>query len=148
MIRFQEAMNFFYKKHFNTSVFFSLFMQIGVVLFSFAKWFQGKKIINKAPDNYLLISDDELLRNKLEEQLQKNVVRTDLESVKDEISQTISANKYTEIIIDNNCIDFKKAIGLLEQFENKALTFKMLPRKSSFVIGSNSSNDRGEVILL
>jgi hypothetical protein len=36
----------------------------------------------------------------------------------------------------------------LQTFKNKGFTFKILPRKSDFMIGSNSSNDRGEVIAL
>jgi GT2 family glycosyltransferase len=37
MRRFQEAMQFFYKKHFEISLLFSFFMKIGIVFFSFAK---------------------------------------------------------------------------------------------------------------
>ena len=33
MKRFQEAMNFFYKKHFSVSFFFSVFMKMGIVFF-------------------------------------------------------------------------------------------------------------------
>ena len=40
MKRFREAMNFFYKKHFRVSVLFSVFMEIGIVFFSFMKMFQ------------------------------------------------------------------------------------------------------------
>ena len=35
MKRFQEAMNFFYKKHFKVSFFLSVFMKIGILFFSF-----------------------------------------------------------------------------------------------------------------
>ena len=42
MKRFQEAMSFFYKKHFKVSVFFSIFMKVGILFFSFLKMFQGK----------------------------------------------------------------------------------------------------------
>ena len=53
-----------------------------------------------------------------------------------------------EIIFDNNTISFKSIINSLERFRNKGFTFKILPQKSDFIIGSNSSNDRGEVIAL
>ena len=42
MKRFQESMQFFYKKHFKVSVFFSVFMKIGILFFSFVKMFQGQ----------------------------------------------------------------------------------------------------------
>ena len=37
-------------------------------------------------------------------------------------------------------------MAFLEENKNKSLTFKLLPPSSGFIIGSNSSNDRGEVI--
>ena len=43
MKRFQEAMNFFYRKHFKVSFFFSFFMKIGIVLFSFFKFYLGSR---------------------------------------------------------------------------------------------------------
>ena len=54
----------------------------------------------------------------------------------------------SEIIFDNNYIDFKTIIHILESNKNKKITFKILPQASDFIIGSNSSNDRGEVILV
>ena len=64
MKRFREAMNFFYKKHFRVSFLFSVFMEIGIVFFSFVKMFQGKSKPKSIPDNYILVSDDEILKGK------------------------------------------------------------------------------------
>ncbi|OUD37923.1 glycosyltransferase family 2 protein, partial [Flavobacterium psychrophilum] len=66
MKRFQEAMNFFYKKHFKVSLFFSLFMKTGIVVFSFIKMFQGKQKARIAPKSYVLISDNKLIKVKLQ----------------------------------------------------------------------------------
>ena len=139
MKRFQEAMNFFYKKHFKVSVFFSLFMKIGIVIFSFLKMFQGKSQPKKVPETYVLISDNEEIKNKLEAKLQKEVRLASLDS---EIA------KSSEIILDANYVSFKDIISFIEQNKNKSHTFKILPPNSNFIIGSNSSNDRGEVIVL
>jgi GT2 family glycosyltransferase len=141
MKRFQEAMNFFYKKHFKVSVFFSVFMKIGIVLFSFIKKFQGKTISKVFPENYILISDNENLRQKLENQFKKPVDIL-------EVTKSISLKSNCEIIFDNNYIDFKTIIELLETNKNRNFTFKILPKASDFLIGSNSSNDRGEVLIL
>ena len=146
MKRFQEAMNFFYKKHFKVSVFFSLFMKIGIVFFSFVKMFQGKSRPKANPENYMLISDNETIKEELKIKLQKNVERTILENGKIVFSQTFSKRKNTEIILDTNYLDFKEAISFLEDNKSKSFTFKLLPMQSNFIIGSNSSNDRGEVI--
>lgn len=146
MKRFQEAMNFFYKKHFKVSVFFSLFMKIGIVFFSFVKMFQGKSKAKNQPNDYLLVSDNESTKEKLEAKLQKNVERTIQENGKIVFSQTFSKTKNGEIILDTNYLSFKEAISSFETNRNKSFTFKLLPPRSNFIIGSNSSNDRGEVI--
>jgi GT2 family glycosyltransferase len=148
MNRFQEAMNFFYKKHFRASVFFSFFMKIGIVFFSLVKMRQGKAISKINPENYILLSDNESLKEKLENKLQKNTERIPLENGKIVFSQSISKAKNTEIILDLNNLSFKKAISFLEENKNNSFTFKLLPTEGNYSIGSNNSNDRGEVINL
>lgn len=139
MRRFREAMNFFYKKHFRVSFLFSFFMEIGIVFFSFVKMFQGKPKLKLTPETYILVSDNEILRNKLENQLRKLIK-------KQEITKSFSKISGAEIIFDQNQLDFKTIIETLEANKNKNVTFKILPESSDFVIGSNSSFDRGEVI--
>ena len=139
MKRFQEAMNFFYKKHFKVSVFFSIFMKIGIVFFSFVKMFQGKVKEKGLTENYILVSESsnksELI-NQLEKKLNSKFIDT-----------TIEGNR-TEFIIDLNSVSFQQAIHFMETNKKKNHTFKLLPPNSNFIIGSNSSNDRGEVILV
>ena len=139
MKRFQEAMNFFYKKHFKVSFFFSVFMKIGILFFSFVKMFQGtpKQKIN--PENYILVSEDELLREELQ-----NKLRNPIQLQK--TSQLVLENKNSEIIFDQNHTSFKAIITAFEINKNKGFTFKILPKVSRFLIGSDSSFDRGEVI--
>ncbi len=139
MKRFQEAMNFFYKKHFEISFFFAVFMKIGIVLFSFIKKFQGKRKSKVELKNYILISNNEILKQKLEDQFQKPVKIFDS-------TKSISKKSNCEIIFDNNYVDFKTVIELLETNKNRNFTFKILTKATDFLIGSNSLNDRGEVI--
>lgn len=139
MKRFQEAMNFFYKKHFKVSVFFSVFMKIGIVLFSFMKMFQGKSKPKRIPENYSFISESKEIKQQLEVKFQRKVQLASLSS---------SFSQSSEIILDANCISFKEIISFIERNKNKSYTFKILPPNSNFIIGSNSSNDRGEVIVL
>ncbi|MEO5776451.1 MAG: glycosyltransferase family 2 protein [Flavobacterium sp.] len=147
MKRFQEAMNFFYKKHFKVSVFFSMFMKMGIVFFSFVKMFQGKPKAKVSPSCFVLVSDNETTREKLEAKLQKNTERTILENGKIVFSQTFSEKKNTEVILDTNYLSFADAISFFETNKNKSFTFKLLPMQSNFIIGSNSSNDRGEIVV-
>ena len=146
MKRFQEAMNFFYKKHFKVSIFFAAFMKIGIVFFSFIKMFQGKQKALQLPENYILISDNEILKEKLELQLKTKVILQKNTIEKINYSQFLIKKSSFEIIFDNNYIYFKEIIKKMQLNKNKKNTFKILPQTTDFLIGSNSSNDRGEVI--
>jgi len=139
MKRFQEAMNFFYKKHFKVSVIFSIFMKIGIVFFSFVKMFQGKVKEKGNPENYILVSESSN-KSELIHQLEKKL------NIK--FTNTIIEGNRTEFIIDLNSVSFKQAIHFMETNKKKNHTFKLLPPNCNFIIGSNNNNDRGEVILV
>lgn len=139
MKRFQEAMNFFYRKHFKVSFFFSIFMNIGIVIFSIVKRFQGTKFEKIKPDAYCLISDrdnKEELLHKLEKKFGTKFNDVVDESVK------------TEFIIDLSSVSCKNAIAFMENNKRKNHTFKLISSNAQFIIGSNNSNDRGEVLVL
>jgi GT2 family glycosyltransferase len=148
MKHFREFMNFFYQKHFKRSLFFNLMARFGAFYFSIVKVFKGKAKPKVKPNQYILVSDNEALKEKLALKLQKSVERTLIENGKIVISQSISKAKHAEVILDTNYTGFKNAIAFLEENKNKSLTFKLLPIESDFIIGSNSSNDRGEVIVI
>jgi GT2 family glycosyltransferase len=141
MKHFREFMNFFYQKHFKRSLFFNLMARFGAFYFSFVKFFQGKSKPKAKPTQYLLVSNNENLRKQLEIQLKKPVKLQD-------IAQSFSHNQPTEIIFDQNNIDFKTIIHAFETHKSKNVTFKILPKTTDFLIGSNSSFDRGEVIVI
>ena len=53
----------------------------------------------------------------------------------------------TEYILDNNHLSFKSIIDIISNTpKNCTATFKILPKNSNFILGSNSSKRRGEVI--
>jgi len=139
MRRFQEAMNFFYKKHFRVSFLFSVFMKMGIVFFSMVKKLQGKPKPKSSPKKYILVSEDEVLREKLEIKWGTLVERQD-------ITKSFAKNANSEIIFDQNHLDFKTIIKAFETNKSKNFTFKIISQSSDFVIGSDSSFDRGEVL--
>jgi hypothetical protein len=145
MKRFREAMQFFYKKHYNSSPLFDFFMKIGTLFFALIKKNQG----NTKPiqvDDYILISDDENLKNNLEKQLNKKINwETKLDS-NNLFSHRNNCKKQIEILIDNNSFSFKSIISFLETHKNQGFTFKIIPKNALFIIGSNNSNDRGIVV--
>ncbi len=150
MKRFQEAMTFFYQKHFKVSFLFRFLMQVGISFFSFIKMLQGSSADKwqqmQAPDGYILFSKNKMLANKLASILQNNVVFHDITSEKMVFSFTEKSEKRVEIILDSEHMTFKECISFLESARNKGFTFKILPKSANFLIGSNNSNSRGEII--
>jgi GT2 family glycosyltransferase len=146
MKRFQDAMSFFYKKHFKISTLFSFFMKAGIVFFSLAKMFQGKPGIKSVPKLYQLYSANEKLADQLHLILQKKVLFHDLKTEKMVISYSVKSDIGTEVVLDNEFIPFKECIAILESSRNKGITFKIIPKSAKFLIGSNNSNQRGEII--
>jgi tRNA A37 N6-isopentenylltransferase MiaA len=138
-------MHFFYKKHFRVSVLFDWLMQIAAYFFTLLKKNKANAIEYKIA-GIALYSKNENLKERLEQQLQKKLVwHTEIER-NTLISQTESGNVKTEILLDNNGFSFKQIIAFLEENKNKGFLFKIIPSRSSFLIGSNSSNDKGKVV--
>lgn len=146
MKRFQEAMNFFYQKHFKKSLFFSFFIQIGTWFFSFVKMFQGKTRIKPNPELHVFYSLNEDLSHKIALILKNKVQFLKIPKEKMVNSCLIFKGKNVEIILDNQYISFKKCIEIIETIKDKSITFKVLPKNTHFIIGSNSRNDRGQIV--
>ena len=145
MKRFREAMQFFYNKHYKSSAIFNFFMKIGALFFALVKKNQGNIKPIKV-DDYILISEDENLYNKLENQLNKKLFwETKLDS-NALFSHRNNCKNQTEILIDNNSFSFKSIISFLETHKNQGFTFKIIPKNCLFMIGSNNSNDKGIVV--
>ncbi len=145
MKRFQEAMNFFYQKHFKKSWFFSFFIQTGSLVFSFVKMFQGKPKENPLPESYILYSKNANLFEKLASILENKVSFLDFKEEKMVNSCLILKGKKTEIILDNHYVSFKKCIKIIETLKDKNITFKIFPKRAGYIIGSNSRNSRGQI---
>lgn len=137
MKRFREAMQFFYKKHFKKSVVFDLMMQFGAFVFSVVKKNQQKEV-QVVIDEYVVFS-----KNKVELNLNKKTIYlNDLSIFKNDKAVNI------EVVFDTNSFSFSEIIHFMEIHKSTNITFKNAAFSSNFLIGSNSSNDRGKVILI
>ena len=145
MKRFREAMQFFYKKHFKMSFLFDLFMKIGVFFFALLKKNQSNLLEIKV-DDFVLFSEDENLKNKLEKQFHKKIDWQSKIRGNELFSHPISTKKQIEVLLDNNYFSFKSIINFLEVNKNQDFTFKIRPKNASFMIGSNNSNDKGKIV--
>ncbi|WP_248723528.1 glycosyltransferase family 2 protein [Seonamhaeicola sp. ML3] len=132
--RFYGAMQIFYRKHFKRNYLFDALVWLGIRM---AYVFRKHAKLETAEVNvYRLVSKE--INPKLQSVLGKEIVLdSDLE--------TIQPNN--EIIFDTNHISYKKMISLMQDLSvGKKLTFKILPKDSSFIIGSNDSKGRGQII--
>ncbi|PWA05095.1 glycosyltransferase family 2 protein [Flavobacterium psychrotolerans] len=145
MKRFQEAMHFFYKKHFKVSFFFDIFMKIGAFLFVLLKKNKAGSVSRKI-EEYILFSEDEKLKTKVENLFETKVSLIHSPAKNNLNSLVHGSEGNIEIIFDNNFQSFKSIIESMERYKNPKCTFKILPKNANFIIGSNTSNDRGEVI--
>lgn len=147
MKRFREAMDFFYRKHFRVSFLFDIFMKTGAFIFSMFK--KSQAVVSKRiPHEYLLFSEAEKLRMQVENLLGKKVVRISEEPKNTINSLSAAQKKQTELIFDNHFYSFQSIIAMMEAYKNQGFTFKIRPENTDFIIGSNSSNDRGAIIQL
>ncbi len=134
MKRFQEAMQFFYKKHFKKSVVFDYFMKIGAFTFSLIKKNQAN-VTKRTIDKYIVFSKEKLKLNLPK----KEVLLSDFSKFKNDTKKNI------EIIFDTNSFSFQEIIQFMHSHKSKNLTFKNYIPDSNYIIGSNNSIDRGEI---
>ncbi|WP_034057375.1 glycosyltransferase family 2 protein [Lacinutrix jangbogonensis] len=132
--RFYGAMQIFYKKHFKSNFVFDALVFFGI---QSARWFGGN-ISSEALDfqDYTLVSN-----------AKNEVLATKLSKAVTHVLNVTEGVENTQIIFDANYISFQKIIKQMEALEkNKNLSFKILPKNANFILGSNSSKSRGEVI--
>ncbi|SFU32921.1 Glycosyltransferase, GT2 family [Pustulibacterium marinum] len=142
--RFREAMNFFYRKHFRVNILFDLMMRLGASTFSLMKLLKMKQhsSVHFNPEKYLLVSDDISLAEKIKESTKKEV---ELVTVS-EIQKMISKNKQIEVIFDVNFLCYKQIIQYFTMLSGRGFTYKMIPKGTNYMVGSNFSDAKGEVI--
>ncbi len=135
MKRFREAMQFFYKKHFKKSWVFDVMMQVGSFVFSLLKKNQQKNEV-RTIDEYIVFSRENLELNLP----QKTTYLSDF-------NQFVNLpQKNIEIIFDTTTFSFAEIITFMQLNMSKNLSFKNYISSSNYLIGSNNSNDRGQII--
>jgi len=132
--QFYNAMKLFYQKHFKTNVLFDTIIVVGIDIAHLFKG-SGKQNVFK-PDQYYLITNSK--NSALEEALDKKVHLQNYIKGIEEMS---------EVVFDANTLSYKEIIKHLEILHQvNHLSFKILPNNSNFIIGSNNSINKGDVI--
>jgi GT2 family glycosyltransferase len=133
--RFYESMQIFYEKHFKKNVVFDVLVWLGIkIAYAIRK---EKKVRLKEPSKYYLISNQQ--NRRLERKLSQDLVLK---------HSVIDIEDNSEMIFDATIFSYKEIIENMSQLSKKeAITFKILPHNSNYIIGSNSSFSQGEVIV-
>jgi cellulose synthase/poly-beta-1,6-N-acetylglucosamine synthase-like glycosyltransferase len=132
--RFYGAMRIFYKKHFKSNDFFDTVVWVGI---QFAQLFNsGSSFENKKANNYFIYSHG--LDASFNSVFPFKVIHVNnLEGVKPN----------SEVIFDANTLSYTEIIEqILILQKNNTHTFKILPKNSNFILGSNNSKQRGEIL--
>ena len=135
--RFREAMQFFYKKHFNKSIVFDLMMCFGSFIFSTVKKNQqlnrkfhvDEIVFFTRVNNFLDYSSTIVTHSKLETFNNKLFINY-------------------EIIFDTSSFSYHEIIDFMQKNRAKNIIFKNFLPCSNFIIGSNHANDLGIVLNL
>lgn len=133
--RFYGAMQIFYKKHFRKNVIYDLIVWFGIKFVYLFRTMPTSEI--KKVSKYIFISNK--INSNLESVLPKKV------TLQNELNN-IDFNY--EVIFDANVLKYKDIISKIENGEkNKSITYKILPNKSNFILGSNDSISMGDIII-
>ena len=150
---FHEAMEIFYREHFKVNVLYDCVMNLGMNIWFLLKTFQksGRKVKQLSmPGSIVYHGSDETTYSNLKklcEPKTKLLQFSDLEDTKS-LEEYAKSNNIHEIIFDNNTIEFDRIIESISGLKNKGLTFKIHPRNTNYIIGSNTSKSRGDIFVL
>ena len=132
--RFYGAMQIFYKKHFKSNVFFNAVVWLGIKTASILKTEKASVKSIKGTVYFYPSNAKQKYIKSLPFQVKQ-------------IQNIAEAKSNSEIIFDANFLIYSEIIDLISESEkNKNFTFKILPKNSNFILGSDSSISRGEVI--
>lgn len=139
--RFYGAMQLFYKKHFKRNLVYDVAVTLGARLIPLVS--SSEKSIKKELHKCVFISDSAERFQQIST-VYHPITCVRVENLGHFFSQ-IKGEKHVEIILDTHFINTKDSIQI---FEKQFGYYKILPKNSTFILGSDSSKNRGEVVLL
>lgn len=131
MERFREAMDFFYKKHFRKSVAFDFFMKAGSYAFMLARVSKSSPRIDVT---HYHAEDVELARR--------------ITAATGKSAGKGASSEIWALVFEPNRTGFANMIARMQQMRDTRVVFRAAYPDAGFMIGSDSSQDRGEVTVL
>ena len=142
---FHNAMKIFYQKHFKLNKVYDFLMNFGIELWYLLKYFKYKSVneTSKEVSNVLYFGNDDLIINHLNNKhlLINRLLVNDI----NEIKNLIKTNSIDSVIFDNSILSNKEIIAHFEILKNENVSFKIHPKTTNYLIGSNSSEQRGNI---
>ncbi|WP_435577432.1 glycosyltransferase family 2 protein [Gilvibacter sp.] len=141
--RFYGAMEIFYKKHFPNKAWAQGFLKMGLfVLKHIAAWsFKTKKNKVLPVKQHYLLSEQLSLREKLEGLSEFENLSTLSKS-----RAFDGALKQCMLVMDTSYMDYQQIIRLMQELKNSGNRFRIHPKRTNFIIGSDYSDKKGEVV--
>ena len=133
--RFYGAMQIFYQKHFKRNILFNSIVWVGIKLaYSMRKPDNSLKIVSKS--TFVFSSGiEESLKNLLQHPV----------SIKSKIAVEIANDSM--VVYDFKALKIKDCIAdMKRKSQQENIVFRLLPKNSKFILGSDSAINRGEVI--
>lgn len=132
--RFYGAMHIFYKKHFKSSSVFDVMVWIGIRL---------SRLFLKIPKKRATKTTAQILMT------QHIDVNTELTLKMKKVHNMAEVPPRSQVVFNGNSISYKTIIESMRgSKKDQKLTFRIQPKDAQFIIGSDSSKERGEVVLL
>ncbi len=141
---FYGAMKIFYKKHFKLNVIYDFLMSFGIQFWFLIKYLKLKTIDSSKENNsnFIYIGENTSAFSNL-----KTTIKPELAVHYNSISvDDILNNKIKTIIFDNNNISNKEIINAIYKLRNNYFFFRFIPRGCTYIIGSDTSVGKGNVI--
>jgi len=143
---FHGAMNIFYKKHLKLTFLDFLLTRIGVKIWFLMKYFQltNAPIIIDDTVRILFVGDRDV---NIDLQINKKITKIPASEVV-RLEDYIEEYQIEEIWFEEKSMSYQCIINQIGTHRFGKVLFKILPNSANFLIGSNSSDGRGEVIFL
>lgn len=149
---FHRAMDIFYREHFKVNRLYDLIMHVGINFWYLLKALQPSNKKGKQsllPESIVYCGKDDAIYEKLKRicNSRSKLFHFSTEGNVQGLRDFVKSNGVKEIVFDNNNTSYKEIISNISYLKNQGITFKIHPRNTNYIIGSNNSKSRGEVFV-
>ncbi len=147
LTHFYKAMKIFYATHFKSTKLYDFLMYFGVSFWYTLKFFKLKYSFTKEKSikNVLYLGRNKHIISYLETMCfyVESCIISDVLKIK----ETIQKSNIEMLVLDNEILTNKQIITFLQQLHSEEIIFKIHPKNTNFLIGSNSSFEQGDIII-